>query len=188
MVEEAGWRKDKSFHPIIGSPWQQFPSYCAWEPPVLWLLSYCHSEAHIPAFGSSSKSMLVVLGGFIQPGPSRACLWLHDAGGWACHGHSDLWISSKQTEAACQLLRLWGPSWGHMGNCQREEGDQRRNIASSSPSCWEMLMHRKLSRSNDSSNHDNVRSTALAGLPQGLTLFHTMSISPFFWCVLLFQW
>lgn len=83
-------------------------------------------------------------------------------------------------------LNFKGPRRGHMGTCQREAGNQRGNAARSSPPCWEVIMHRKSSRRNDSSNHDNVSRTGLARLPQGLTLFCTKSIFPFSdvhcWC------
>lgn len=187
MVEEGGWRRDKSFHLVIGSPGQQFPSYSAWELPGLSSLIFTVRliALYLGVPLTACWWLQVIFSSQDQPGHVSACP-VQEAGR-ATVPLAYRFHQSKQKQLASHL-NFEGPSQGHMENCQREPGEQGENAASSSPPCWEVFMHRKLSRRNDSSNHDNVSSTTLAGLPQGLTLFHTKSVSPFFWCALLIQW
>lgn len=85
------------FTRLLAVQGQLFPSGSAWEPPGLWLLSHFHSQAYSPAFGCSSNSVLLAPSDFIQPGPSRARLWLRNAGGWTCRGPSGIWVSSDRS-------------------------------------------------------------------------------------------
>lgn len=131
MVEEIDWKRHKFFHPDVGSPGQPLPSYFAWEPPGL--LSYFHRQAHSPAFGSSSNSMLAAPGNFIQPGPKWTCLWLHKAGGWTGLGPSGLWVSSKQTEAAWQQPQLQGNKPRAHGKLPAKRGNREEMLPAARP-------------------------------------------------------
>lgn len=69
--EEAGWRSNKSFHLLIGSPGQQFPSCSA-----CGLTSRAVPPRSFPC-PSSWPCIWEAPTAFLQPGPSRVHLWLH---------------------------------------------------------------------------------------------------------------